>query len=194
MRRIAVMPRVCRPKTSRFLATDDAIHAAHPGPRRRLGLRSRGEYLRKMKLRRAVFALVCALPSCTPLVNSSPRVATELHVAAVPTVAPSTAPKLTPPDGPWPDGLAFDDPYRKALTDRVMELLDLTFDRCKMGWTGSVDLEIREGKILSMTDTEQKLETKFVGKAVPPIPPRLAAFFRRTVIVGICAAYVRNRN
>lgn len=144
------------------------------------------------------------LSSAPPVTGSSePRAAHSASGAASaapshdarPAVAPAGSDEPTTPAPPataWPSGLDDgSEPYVVVLARHLMSMLGLSYDqKCATGWTGSVDLELADGKIVSLSGVDQKPRPVHKGKPVPPIPAHLAPYLRGRLLVGLCAAYV----
>ena len=81
------------------------------------------------------------------------------------------------------------DGYPKELSARIFELYKPK-PSCSTGWTGSVDIEIKDGKITYWQSFEGPDAKTVIGKTVPKPPKELEGFFSGRVMVGICAGYI----
>jgi hypothetical protein len=109
--------------------------------------------------------------------------------------AASASPSAPPPDASASAGpttpnaersLSTESGYAAELSKRIH---DLVKPRCATGWTGSADVEIRDGKI-TLYETSEGPVPKMIGKTVPKPPKELEGFFAGRVMVGLCAGYI----
>jgi hypothetical protein len=128
---------------------------------------------------------VDATPQPAPSANEPVATATATTSASAPVASASASAAPVEEE----KNLSTADGYPKELSARIFELYKPK-PKCETGWTGSVEIEMKDGKITFWEISGQSPDPKMVGKTVPRPPKDLGGFFANRVMVGICAGYI----
>jgi hypothetical protein len=113
--------------------------------------------------------------------------------------APPTSSPLPLGLPPEPEYLPTEHPYSKGLQAWIHGIVQPP-PPCATGWTGGVEVTVRNGKIVAfdygMEDAPQHFAASksMIGKPFPKPPPEFEAFFQGPVVLGLCVPYVAYRS
>jgi hypothetical protein len=111
--------------------------------------------------------------------------------------APPTSSQLPLGLPPEPEYLPPEHPYSKGLQAWILGIVHPR-PPCETGWTGGVEVTVRNGKIVAFDYGEDAppfaASKSMIGKPFPKPPPEFEAFFQGPVVLGLCVPYVAYRS
>ncbi|NUO53127.1 MAG: hypothetical protein HOV80_30125 [Polyangiaceae bacterium] len=125
----------------------------------------------------------------TPAPSAKEPVASATTTTSAPLPVASASASAAPDQPEEENRLSTYTGYPKELSARIFELYKPK-PKCETGWTGSVEIEMKDGKITFWEISGESPDPKIVGKTVPRPPKDLEGFFANRVMVGICAGYI----